>query len=243
VNAFGVRLVHSVHIGKLAGALVGLLMVVGLTSVAGVPGASAASRYSGTGVASVVRYEKDRAFKAATGTPLEWRTLVIHNAMKAMVHRQRAMGPQGVVPCLFDGDSDLDFISNVTPGSTITITCIGFLPDEQVEATEGSPLFITSGSPNDLDPNFQSFMTDSVGDLNATFVVPNPFTAEDPSATCPASASQLGTGETCFVVLADQAGNTDDAFLNYAPSCLFNGSAGNGTIDNVTPASIHTNRW
>jgi hypothetical protein len=122
------------------------------------------------------------------------------------------------VPCLFNGKSNQVPVANVVPGSSISISCTGFLPSETVAATEGSPLFVTSDSESDLDPNVQLFTTTASGALNAKFVVPDPFVASDPHAVCPPTPSQVTAGYLrCFVVVADSGGNGSAVALNYAP--------------------------
>ena len=121
------------------------------------------------------------------------------------------------VSCLFDGSTDQTPVAGATPGSSISISCTGFQPFETVVAGEGSPLFVTSDSESDLDPNLQSFTTDGSGALRATFVVPDPFVAPDPNAVCPPTPIQVGAGYLrCFLALADQFGMGDLVALDYA---------------------------
>jgi len=133
----------------------------------------------------------------------------------------RAIGLSGStssihVPCLFDGATDAAPVAGVTPGSSISISCTGFQPFETVVAGEGSPLFVTSDSESDLDPDLQSFTTDGSGALHATFVVPDPFQAPDPNAVCPPTDSQVNAGYLrCFLALADQSGVGDLVALDY----------------------------
>src|SRR5580700_387215 len=47
-----------------------------------------------------------------------------------------------VASCLFNGGSDQTPVPNVTPGSSISISCTGFAPSETVFADEGSPLYL-----------------------------------------------------------------------------------------------------
>ncbi|HEY7947055.1 MAG TPA: choice-of-anchor D domain-containing protein [Acidimicrobiales bacterium] len=120
------------------------------------------------------------------------------------------------VPCTFNGTTDETPVADVTPGSSISISCTGFQPFDTVVAGEGSPLFVTSDSESDLDPNLQSFTADGSGALHATFVVPEPFEAPDPDAVCPPSDSQINAGYLrCFLALADSSGMGDVVALDY----------------------------
>ena len=134
----------------------------------------------------------------------------------------RAIGLSGSatlaqVDCLYNGTNHDTPVANVTQGSSISIDCTGFPAFDTVAAGEGSPLYLNDLDPSDLDPNLQFFTTDGSGNLNATFIVPNPFVAGDPSAVCPPTASQVSEGYfRCFLVLADQFGNGDIVPLDYA---------------------------
>ena len=118
--------------------------------------------------------------------------------------------------CTFNGSSNA--VQNVTAGGSITIACTGWLPNEAVVAGEVSPLFASTESVNEIDPNEQEYITDAAGDLNGTFVVPNPFTAPDPAAVCPPTAAQQSQYGDCFLALADQGENGGTVGLVYATS-------------------------
>ncbi len=125
--------------------------------------------------------------------------------------------PHSAPSCTFNGVTTV--VPDVTPGSLVTIACTGWVPGETVAAGEISPLFLTSGSAADADPNGQSFLADGAGDLNATFVVPNPFTASDPAAVCPPTADQVAQGYLrCGLVLVDATSNAALVALQYASS-------------------------
>jgi hypothetical protein len=117
--------------------------------------------------------------------------------------------------CTFNGVTD--DVPNVTPGSLITIACTGWTPNEQIAAAEISPLFLVSGSTDDVDPNGQIYTADNAGDLHTTFVIPQPFTAPDPSAVCPPTTAQVAQGYLrCGLVLTDGGTNVALAGLTYA---------------------------
>jgi hypothetical protein len=128
----------------------------------------------------------------------------------------RTEQPHSQPSCTFNGVTTI--VPNVTPGSSILVACSGWIPDEQVAAAEFSPLLFQSNSVNDIDPNAQIFNTDAQGNLNATFVVPNPFSAPDPNAVCPTTAAQVAQGFLrCGLVLVDQAVNGSLVALSYGP--------------------------
>jgi len=117
-------------------------------------------------------------------------------------------------PCTFDGQTNDNPLPNVTPGMSITISCTGFLPSEQVFADEVSPLWVTSDSGTDEGYDVQTFMTDASGDLNATYVLPDLFQAQDPNAVCPPTTAQQQAGYLrCGLVLADNATPTNGTVI------------------------------
>ncbi len=120
--------------------------------------------------------------------------------------------------CTFNGQSTL--VPNVSPGSTVAIACTGWAPGDTVYAAEVSPLFFSSGSANDVDPNVATFTANGAGQLDGTFSVPDPFAAPDPAAVCPPTASQVAQGYLrCSLVLGDASGtNLALVALNYAPA-------------------------
>ena len=123
---------------------------------------------------------------------------------------RRTGTPQAVRPhdygpsCSFNGVSNVTVIST-SPGATISISCNGWLPDEQVTAFMASPLALVTGSTDDTDvASAVNFLTDHKGGLAGTFTVPNPFTAADPSAVCPPTAAQVAAGLLrCGLLMGD----------------------------------------
>jgi hypothetical protein len=116
--------------------------------------------------------------------------------------------------CTFNGQSN---VVTVVPGTVINIACSGWEPNDQVTAAQISPLFLNSGSTNEIDPNVSVIQANASGNLSGTFVVPNPFTAPDPSAVCPPTLAQVNAGfEFCALFLADADSNGTGASLNYA---------------------------
>jgi len=123
-----------------------------------------------------------------------------------------------IASCAFNGQSTL--VPNVSPGSTVAIACTGGAPGDTVSAAEVSPLFFSSGSANDVDPNVATFTANGAGQLDGTFSVPDPFAAPDPAAVCPPTASQVAQGSLrCSLVLGDASGtNLALVALDYAPA-------------------------
>ena len=124
-----------------------------------------------------------------------------------------------VLPCTFNGTNS-GLVSGVTPGSSITVDCTGFTADEQVSIAEASPLFLgvdPGQAANEIDVNdTQSFTTDGSGDLAASFMLPDPFSAGDPAATCPPAQDQVSSGlEDCLIVAIDGAGNGSASLVSY----------------------------
>ena len=78
----------------------------------------------------------------------------------------------------------------------------------QLVQESSSPLFFESGDPGYIDNNVQIFRADSAGNLNATFQVPNPFTAAASDAVCPPTPGQVAEGFLlCGLVLANGDGS------------------------------------
>jgi hypothetical protein len=121
--------------------------------------------------------------------------------------------PHGAPSCTFNGTSGP--VQNVTPGGAITIACSGWSPFDTVNAGEVSPLFAATESENEIDPNIQQFTTDGAGNLNGTFIVPDPFAAPDPAAVCPPTPAQQAQYGDCLLVLADSAENGGTVGLVY----------------------------
>jgi hypothetical protein len=126
---------------------------------------------------------------------------------------------QSLEPCTFNGAQDT--VANVTAGSTITVICSGFIPNEQVAMGEESPLVLSVDEAqglNEIDANaIQLATANASGDVNAPFVVPNPFSAPDPAATCPPTQIQENSGLlTCALLVVDSSGNFSGAALDYA---------------------------
>ncbi len=113
--------------------------------------------------------------------------------------------------CFFNGvPTDTELVTNVTPGEAIAFTCTGWAPLDEVSAAEFSPLLFSSGSASaEIDTNNeQTFAADGSGDLSGTFVVPDPFVAADPSASCPPTSTEIAEGYyRCGIVMTDAEGN------------------------------------
>jgi hypothetical protein len=97
-------------------------------------------------------------------------------------------------------------LTGVVPGEDIDIFCDGvFFGDELVTAIQASPLARTSAVPsNEADQaSVQSYLTDFAGSFIGIFPVPNPFSASDPNAVCPATAAQTASVGDCFIEISD----------------------------------------
>jgi len=100
---------------RLAALCVGVVLVAGVASarLAPVAGASDVHQNTTTSLARVAAADASRSISST--------------------HRKALVAPDtNTVTCLFDGQSDQTIIENVTPGSSITMTCTGFQPSEQV---------------------------------------------------------------------------------------------------------------
>jgi len=109
--------------------------------------------------------------------------------------------------CSYNGLPPGNVVAGIVPGSLISFTCTGWIPNEQVTAAEASPLFFTATTASDeVDITHQQFFNSSpTGMLSGTFVVPN-FAANDPAAVCPPDAGQIGAGYyRCGLILTDFA--------------------------------------
>ena len=72
------------------------------------------------------------------------------------------------------------------------------------------PLLFSSGSASaEIDTNNeQTFEADGSGDLSGTFIVPDPFIAVDPAASCPPTSTEIAEGYyRCGIVMTDAEGN------------------------------------
>jgi hypothetical protein len=100
--------------------------------------------------------------------------------------------------CTYNGWPTGSLVESVTPGTTIAVVCTGWLPNEQVQAVQFSPLGLDPSNTDQVsDYDFADstvFTTDSAGNLSATFRVPKPFVAPDPSAVCPPTPAQIAAG-------------------------------------------------
>jgi hypothetical protein len=125
---------------------------------------------------------------------------------------------QALLPCTFNGASTV--VPNVTPGETIAVRCSGFLANETVVLGEGSPLTVVvdeAQGVNEIDVNDVDTVTsDGSGNVVTNFVVPSPFVAPDPAASCPATQTQVNSGlADCLLVVTDASGNVGGVELAY----------------------------
>jgi hypothetical protein len=125
---------------------------------------------------------------------------------------------QALLPCTFNGASTV--VPNVTPGETIAVSCSGFLANETVVLGEGSPLTVVvdeAQGVNEIDVNDVDTVTSSgSGTVVTNFVVPSPFVAPDPAASCPATQTQVNSGlADCLLVVTDASGNVGGVELAY----------------------------
>jgi hypothetical protein len=113
--------------------------------------------------------------------------------------------------CFFNGvPTETELVADVTPGADIPFTCTGWPAFDQVSMAEFSPLLFASGmSAAEIDTtDEQTFAADASGDLTGTFLVPDPFTAADPAASCPPTSTQIAEGyDRCGIVIADAEGD------------------------------------
>ena len=121
---------------------------------------------------------------------------------------------QATPDCTYNGLPTDTVVPGVTPGGSIAISCTGWTPDDQIQGIEISPLSLDPDNPNptaDTDTNdVQNFTADASGNLNATFIVPNPFVAADPAAVCPPTPTQVTDGFLrCGLLLSDGQSNAD----------------------------------
>ncbi len=186
---------------SVAAAALIILLVAGPVDASGAPSA-------GTGGATSV------AVKNLVATARTFMTAHEHSHSARTVQAHDAL-----LPCTFDGQSLI--VPNVTPGSTISVSCTGFPADESVVLGEASPLEVAvddTQALNEIDANaIQTAATNGAGDLTTTFVVPNPFRAPDPAAACPPTQVQANSGlVACLLVVADDAGNGGGAALEYS---------------------------
>jgi hypothetical protein len=195
--------------------LVGVAGTVGIAAallVVGLPASSAAAagvagrRVDPAALRTVIASSPNRAF-------------VVAGRGGTLSARRAAVPHQGGPECTFDGNPDV--VSNVTPGTAISIRCTGWPADDAIAAAEFSPLIFESGSDTDIDPNLQYFSTDAQGTAVATVTVPDPFAAPDPAAVCPPTPEQIAQGFlACGIALADLNGNGALAALEYVGQSL-----------------------
>jgi hypothetical protein len=204
---------HRQPKGSRRSTIVGLLAVaagaaLSLTLVTSPAGASAPVAQGSTpGMAAVV----------ATSGSLGNASVLSPAVDRAHSTSGRAVQTHDVDPvCTFNGQSII--VPNVTPGSSIAISCTGWEAFDQVAVVQASPLaFGPNGTSDDLDPNITFLTSDGGGNLSGTFVVPNPFSAPDPNAACPATPAQVTQGYfRCGLILADLDENGSLVALNYA---------------------------
>ncbi len=120
---------------------------------------------------------------------------------------------------MFNGSTG---IPNVTPAETIALVCPGFQANQPLQVFEGSPtstsLFAFDESPtlsnffNDVDTSaIANVNANGSGTLSYTFTIPNPFTSNDLSASCPASQFLVNSGAPdCSLLVYDPSTSTSD---------------------------------
>jgi hypothetical protein len=120
------------------------------------------------------------------------------------------LAPKTAVPnCTYNGWPTGALVESVTPGTTMPIVCTGWLPNEQVQIAQFSPLALANNNSNpnaDFDlADTVTFTTDGAGNLSGTFTVPNPFVAQsDPAAVCPPTPAQIAAGFLrCGLLITD----------------------------------------
>lgn len=184
----------------------GVVLSLTLVSSAGGANSTASSRLT----------PSVRAIATIGGTPA--RAAIVSSNLVAPPERGVGTKQADIEPtCTFNGVSDI--VPNVTPGSSISIVCSGWTPGDEISAAEFSPLFLVTDSLNDIDQNFQFFTANGQGNLDATFVVPSPFSALDSAAVCPPSAAQVAEGFLrCGLGLVDTAANATVVALDFASS-------------------------
>lgn len=103
-------------------------------------------------------------------------------------------------------------VQNVTPGSTITISCAAgsFAKGTILVIIETSGLAAivspSSAEINEVDlGSLKIAFPAADGSLNTTFTVPAAFAASDANATCPPTQAQINVGLTCDLVMASLA--------------------------------------
>jgi hypothetical protein len=117
--------------------------------------------------------------------------------------------------CTANGQGTILF--GVTPGETVDLSCVGFPADDDLVVLEGSPLYLATGSQDDLDPNGWEGTTGPDGSIDGPITLPNPFAAPDPAAVCPPTGQEVAEGfYRCFLGIQDAAGNTVFIALDYA---------------------------
>jgi hypothetical protein len=169
----------------------GTALALGLVSTA----AGASTLSAGSAAAPVERVGTAAADRGAS------------SAMVQGSHSQARNSPtaHSVASCTFNGQTTI--VPNVTPGESIFIVCAGFAAFDSITGGELSPLFLTTGSVNDIDPHTQSYAADSSGSFSGTFTIPSPFTAPDPAAVCPPTTTQVAQGYLrCGLALGNQSG-------------------------------------
>jgi hypothetical protein len=209
------RSARTVRVGTLLAGCLSVMVVVGATTTSWAPRAEAAGSRHFVTSSSIAPFAKAlvRSSEDSGISSLERHADRIEDG--------RTLRPLTTteVPCLFDGRSNQTPVPNVEPGSSISISCTGFQPDDSVAAVEGSPLALTaSNSTPDFDLNLQFYTANSAGDLTGNFVVPNPFYAQNSDAVCPPTPAQVASGYLrCFIFLVDYSGDYGSIVaLNYA---------------------------
>jgi hypothetical protein len=196
----------------LVGVLLAGLATMAFTSAPGTASGSTPARAGATAdVATFATVARATVAKAAISGVVAAHRINAHSSLQPRIYN-----PQ----CSYNGLPPGTVVAGVVPGSLISFTCTGWIPNEQVTAAEASPLFFTAiTAADEVDiTHLQLFDSSPTGTLSGSFVVPN-FAANDPAAACPPSADQVATGYyRCILILTDFASpsvGVDVAALSY----------------------------
>ncbi len=160
-----------------------------------------------------MRYRRHSGGMAARlGTALLTSALMIGGTTAAVVVESSSPA-EAAASCTFGGQTS--FVTGVTPGSGIMISCTGLPVKTQlvgVEADAVAGLVSTANQTAEADVGaLQAWKTTASGTLSQTFTVPSPFVAGDPNGVCPPTQAQVDAGQVgCSLSLANP--NTDASY-------------------------------